>query len=587
MRQKSNYKILGLVGQGQFGKVFAAIERRSGILVALKELKSKQLSTSSFLRELNFLVTLDHFNIVTCRALEHGYQNRYLVMDYCEGGTLRNLLEESSQLTLNQSLKLILDLLSGLKFAHGKGIIHRDIKPENILLRISDRSWTAHIADFGIAKLQQEASIAGGMGDTGSPAYMAPEQFYGQYTHSCDLYAVGIILYELVVGERPFLGMPKELLAAHLNQPIILPKQVPFVLRSAIAKSLQKMPQRRFQSASEMHAALLLVQKILETDHYTQISQKFKSQGTILSPTSESILEHKITHLAIAGKQLYLGSSNHLQLQCYQDSSLEGAIIEQWSMTLDKSIRSIIPNDQGCMVSTLSSIYYLPQNTASPEFRFFISTSLPTVSFPTNNLVCSLDTSGSWLTVSYIPNKSKTPVFEIFKAPNCQLQRSQINRKPWQILIALDSRQGLGIYQNHQQETEFHLFNRRGHWLINSAIKTQLDSVVYNPLFSQQILATEVNNSAVALLITFEKFNIKRINLDIIPSLIVDCPQGYLLGDRQGNMVIINGDNQEVTQYQLSLPPGAEVTAIAFSTTQLLVGSTAADKSYLQRFSLK
>ncbi len=211
MRQKSNYKsnykILGLVGRGQFGKVFAAIDRHSGILVALKELNSKQLSTSSFLREFNFLVTLDHFNLVRCRALEHRQNNRYIVMDYCEGGTLRHFLDYSPQLTLKQSLKLIIDLLSGLKFAHGKGIIHRDIKPENILLKVSDRFWTAHISDFGIAKLHQETNPQGVMGDTGSPAYMAPEQFYGKYSYSCDLYAVGIILYELVVGKRPFSGV--------------------------------------------------------------------------------------------------------------------------------------------------------------------------------------------------------------------------------------------------------------------------------------------------------------------------------------------------------------------------------------------
>ena len=156
MRHKSNYKILNLVGRGQFGKVFVAIERSSGTLVALKELNSKQLSTSSFLRELNFLFTLNHFNIVNCRALEHYQNKRYIVMDYCEGGTLRDLLQYSPRLTLDQSLKLIIDILSGLKFAHSKGIIHRDIKPENILLKICDRGWTAHISDFGIAKLNQD-----------------------------------------------------------------------------------------------------------------------------------------------------------------------------------------------------------------------------------------------------------------------------------------------------------------------------------------------------------------------------------------------------------------------------------------------
>lgn len=588
MRQKSNYKsnykILGLVGQGQFGKVFAAIDRHSGILVALKELNLKQLSTSSFLREFNFLVTLDHFNLVTCRALEHRHNNRYIAMDYCEGGTLRHLLDDSPQLTLKQSLKLIIDLLSGLKFAHDQGIIHRDIKPENILLKVSDRFWTAHISDFGIAKLHQETILQGGMGDTGSPAYMAPEQFYGKYSYSCDLYAVGIILYELVVGKRPFSGMPKELLAAHLNQPVKIPQNMPFVLRSAIAKALQKMPQRRFQNADEMLKSLQLIQTIIETDNYTQIPSTTTLERKSLTPNSESLLAHKVTHLALASEQVYLGNGARFELRCYRDSSLEGAIVNQWSMTLDKPIRSLKLNDQGCMISTSSSIYYLPQDTTTPEFRFFVTTLLPVASFPTNNLVCTIDSLGYWLAASYLPKKSKTPILEIFKSPNCQLSRSQINRKPWKTLIALDCRRGLGIYQNGKGNSEFHLFNRRGNWLANFTLKTQLDLISYNPLFLNQIIATEVNNSGTAILISFEKFKTKRIDLHITPHLLVSCPQGYLFSDHQGRIALVEGNSHDVAHYQIPLPPASQVTAIAVSETQLLVASTSVDQSYLQRF---
>ncbi|MEM7590474.1 MAG: serine/threonine-protein kinase, partial [Cyanobacteria bacterium P01_A01_bin.83] len=304
MRHKSNYKILNLVGRGQFGKVFVAIERSSGALVALKELNSQQLSTSSFLRELNFLFTLNHFNIVNCRALEHYQNKRYIVMDYCEGGTLRDLLQYSPRLTLDQSLKLVIDILSGLEFAHSKGIIHRDIKPDNILLKICDRSWTAHISDFGIAKLNQEINPHGVMGDTGSPAYMAPEQFYGQYSYSCDLYALGIILYELVVGDRPFSGMPKELLAAHLNQPVAIPKQIPFILRSAIAKSLQKMPHRRFSCAAEMLKSLKLARTVLQSEHNTQSISTSELKNTTLASISPPTPVTKVTNLAVASELL-------------------------------------------------------------------------------------------------------------------------------------------------------------------------------------------------------------------------------------------------------------------------------------------
>lgn len=574
MKQKSNYKILDIVGRGQFGKVFVAVERKNGTLVALKELKPKQLSTSSFLRELNFLVTLNHFNIVTCRALEHYRNNRYIVMDYCEGGTLRDLLNNSAKLSFNHSLKLVIDLLSGLEFAHHRGIIHRDIKPENILLKISDRTWTAHISDFGIAQLHQNTPTI--MGNTGSPAYMAPEQFYGQYSYSCDLYAVGIILYELVVGERPFSGTPKELLSAHLNQPVTIPKSVPFILRSAIAKSLQKMPHRRFSSATEMLKSLKLAQTILQTKHYT--SALSLTESPLLTPISVEILPQPVTHLAFTSKQVYLARGDRLCLD-YRDVKK----VNRWEVTLDNQIRSLQLSSQGCLITTSSSLYYLPYDVTSKEFQFFRQTLLPIISFPTTNLVTAIDHRGYWLTASYLPYRSKTPAFEIFSLPNARLRRSQVNRKHWKFLVALDCRHGLGIYQNSQQRTEFHLFNRRGNWLANFTVQLQLNSVVYNPLFPNQFLATEVNNPNVAILITLEKFKIKRIELEITPTIVVCCSQGYLLSDRQGKIAIIDGDSFEISQLRLSLPTESVVTAIATSTTQLLVVS-ASSQVCLQRF---
>jgi serine/threonine protein kinase len=621
VKQKSNYKILSLVGRGQFGKVFVAIERQSGNLVALKELNQKQLSTSSFLRELHFLVTLDHFNIVTCKALEHYQNNRYIVMDYCEGGTLRNLLDSPYKLTLTQSLKLITDILAGLKFAHDKGIIHRDIKPENILLQMSDNhSWTAHISDFGIAKLHQEIHPQTIMGDTGSPAYMAPEQFYGQYSYSCDLYAVGVILYELVVGERPFGGMPKELMAAHLNQPVIIPKTVPFILRSPIAKSLQKLPHRRFQSAGEMLKSLQLVQEILQMEQCT-ISSAFRytSVSSVLPLTlvATEVLTAPVTHLAIAAAQVYLGIDDQIQIFSYQDASLGGEIINQWQISLDKPISTLEIRPQGCFITTASSVHCLPQDSNTEAFHFVYETLLPIASFPINKLVSTIDPQGSWLGISYLPHKSQTPAFEIFRLPNCQLKRlpegyasglatprqspadllrkrrlgfahasrSQINCKLWNYLFALDRRYGLGIYLNSKQHTELHLFNRRGHWLANFIVPIQLDLVTHNPLFPQQILGIETNNPDVGILISLERFNLKRIPVKIKPTLITTCPQGYLVSDRSNNVILINGKDFSVSQFLIPLATESTITAIAANLTHLLIASASPTQALLQRFS--
>jgi serine/threonine protein kinase len=154
--QFSKYRILGLVGSGQFGKVLCARMRDTGNLVALKELEHKRFPTSKLLRELRFLLTLQHENIVTCTALMHHQNYRYLVMEYCEGGTLRDLMNHSKTLSVQQCFDLINEVLLGLEHAHGENIIHCDIKPENILLKITAKGWLAKISDFGIARLSQE-----------------------------------------------------------------------------------------------------------------------------------------------------------------------------------------------------------------------------------------------------------------------------------------------------------------------------------------------------------------------------------------------------------------------------------------------
>lgn len=259
-----HYEILRQIGQGQFSKVFCAINRQTGQLVALKELNCQNFSTKLFLRELNFLVSLHHPNIVTFQGLEYISNNRYLVMDYCEGGTLRDLIDSQVSISTLDILKFINDILLGLEYAHSREVVHCDLKPENVLLEPQGNSWIARISDFGIARLLQEAGVSiVGIGATGSPAYMAPERFYGRYSIASDLYAVGIILYELLLGTRPFDGVPGDLIKAHLNQTISIPDSVPFILHSTIIKALQKLPQRRFASAAEMRKSIQLAREVL------------------------------------------------------------------------------------------------------------------------------------------------------------------------------------------------------------------------------------------------------------------------------------------------------------------------------------
>ncbi|OKH27097.1 serine/threonine protein kinase [Chroogloeocystis siderophila] len=274
----SQYQILELLGQGQFGRVFKAIYIPNDSLVALKELEKKRFSTRNFLREINFLTQLKHPNIVAFQAIEHNEKGRYLVLDYWDGGNLRHFMQSNNIISSIQSLKIIADVLAGLEYAHTRGIVHCDIKPENILLHQSETGWTACLADFGIALSQDCTEI-----NLGSPAYMAPEQFYGQFLPTSDLYAVGVVLYEMLLGYRPFSGSPGELMSAHLAQPIEIPNTIPLLLRSILSTALQKLPVRRFASATEMLKSIQLALIVEQSSVNTEKSQQIFNIKEIIS----------------------------------------------------------------------------------------------------------------------------------------------------------------------------------------------------------------------------------------------------------------------------------------------------------------
>jgi serine/threonine protein kinase len=263
----SRYRTLGLVGRGQFGKVFCARSRKTGEIFALKELEQRRFPTSKFLRELRFLLSLQHPHIVSCYAIEHNRGNRYLVMEYCEAGTMRELLNHSGGLSPLQGIKLILDTLQGLGHAHKSNIIHCDLKPENVLLKLTSKGWQAKVSDFGVAKLAQE--IGDASNNTGSPGYMAPERFYGEFSIASDLYAIGVMLYEVLLGRRPFSGSPSELMVAHINQRVHIPDTLPPGLHNVVAKSLEKLPGKRFSSALKMQEAIVAALKSGEASKET------------------------------------------------------------------------------------------------------------------------------------------------------------------------------------------------------------------------------------------------------------------------------------------------------------------------------
>ncbi len=547
----SKYHILALVGQGQFGKVFCALNRESKQLVALKSLEQKNFSTHKFLRELRFLLTLKHPNIVPCHSLEYFEHGRYVVMDYCEGGTLRDLME-SRQLSRLNSLQLIADLLLGIIYCHHQGVIHCDIKPENILLNISNQGWIPRLSDFGISRSINDSNYSYS-GYIGSPAYMAPERFYGHYSVSSDIYAIGILLFELIVGDRPFSGLYQELVKAHLTQPVNIPDTVPFLIRSTITKALQKLPQNRFKSAEEM---LKLVNLALEIEKATKPGNLRVTNNEIqirYSPFETIPLSKSVHYLTIDNDQIYQVTKEQLVID--QLHSAHPHISPEFQINLPAHFTQIhLTKDSAFIVVNFAdeaSLYRFNKNQIKPEKIELNSLFV----WKKSAVLTAIDPAEKWLAIAKFSENSCQ--LQILKLPNLKPVNSLLIFQKLTHLFALDSRHGLAIFTD-TEKTIFQLFTRRGNWLQSVSLPLILSQII--PSFSNphRLFAVE-NNTNQGLIIELQPFRVTRVNLNINPNLTVAIPWGFVLAEKSGQVVLLNQNGQLRGYFQVS----ATITAIA------------------------
>ena len=256
-----------LLGEGAFAYTWRAHDTRLGRDVAIKILREiyarDAAFTARFRREAIAVASVSHRNVVD--VYDHGPHDDtlYIAMEYVAGRTLRQVrLDFGGRLPAARAVDLIVQILRGLQAVHRAGIVHRDIKPENIL--VGDDGIT-RLADFGIATDQSGSSLTITGTTLGTAAYMAPEQARGEHlTPAADLYAVGIVLYELLAGRLPF---PQDnavamMLAHQQVSPPSIRQTVPDAaipnrLEAIVLATLAKVPAVRFQSASEMERALL------------------------------------------------------------------------------------------------------------------------------------------------------------------------------------------------------------------------------------------------------------------------------------------------------------------------------------------
>lgn len=594
------------------------MHRKTGRLVALKELNRDRFSTHKFLRELRFLLSLQHEHIVTCQAMEQTSTGRYLIMDYCEGGTLRNLLEEDVMLHPLQGLQLITQILAGLAHAHEHEIVHCDIKPENILLTVTATGWTAKISDFGIARLSQEMAVDD-FSNTGSPAYMAPERFYGQYSIASDLYAVGVLLFEMLVGQRPFSGVPTELMSAHLNRAVQIPDTVPADLQAVIRTALQKLPARRFRSAQAMKTALETAiagatERLSQEWQPTELLRaRNPAPGVPFQADYQELLDTPIPQLVryqphnastLPGDwqdhQFFRVYGNRIGLQTYVSLSAElrsvlAAPLQEPPTTmprvrLPEAIAQLVVQPRGCWAVTQQAVYWLNAALFYPEPDTPPSQPQLLIEFERQSQVAIAPT-GTWLATAQptgTPATSQLKVWPLRHFPYRPIL-TQPTPTPFQLLIP-DARH-LGVVshltdassQSSITGVRIDLFSRRGTEVGCLKLPLPLRQLVPT-LTPYRLLATEPQSPQSFLFLDLKPLRIQRVGLGLTPHLFAATSWGYAVISQAGQIILLDPYGQIMGEIAGPRQP----TAIAFlSPQQLLIATWEETQGYLYGVNLQ
>jgi len=290
----NNYKVIDVLGSGTFGKVLLAYDELADHNVAIKTFVNHNFSHSDIIRELQFLASLKHPNIVT--FYHHFFQNDNLniVMEYCANGTLSDQLTCGKYET-DEAINVVIKLLEALEFIHQKNIIHRDIKPTNVLF---DENLSPKLSDFGV-------SNTGG----GTLLYLPPvnnlDNSYSNNDVRTDIYSLGLVFLEMLLGDNPFNNLTNdEIHNSKLNQ-LYINQSLPYWLQEVVLKATHPQPEFRFQSAREFISALQsrsvpykinsdnikadrffeFAKRLLNQKHWTK-SKKFIDKGLELYPES-------------------------------------------------------------------------------------------------------------------------------------------------------------------------------------------------------------------------------------------------------------------------------------------------------------
>lgn len=257
----NRYRLTEQIGMGGMAIVYRAVDLRTGHNVAVKVLRPEYNEDSEFIsrfqREAEAASKMTHHNIVNLLDVGMDGENRYLVMEYVQGKTLKTVIQERGKLSPALAGQIAIRILSALEHAHRNGIVHRDIKPQNILVHADGH---IKVADFGIARIANSSTLTKGDNVMGSVHYFSPEQAKGEGANAAsDLYSTGIVLYEMLTGRVPYDGdNPVAVAMQHLHATPVpiqnLAPDVPPALVRVCMKAMEKNPAMRYQTARDMAA---------------------------------------------------------------------------------------------------------------------------------------------------------------------------------------------------------------------------------------------------------------------------------------------------------------------------------------------
>jgi serine/threonine-protein kinase len=370
------YEILEKLGEGGFGIVYKANDTSLDRIVAIKQLKVELSSSPEYLerfkREARLMGSLNHPNIVKMLEVFEDAGRYFIVMDYMPNGSLADKLKDGKPLTLERTVEILNPIAKAIDYAHSKNLIHRDIKPSDILFMEGDEPV---LSDFGLVKSMESTGLTTTGVAFGTPEYMSPEQILGkELTPATDLYALGIISFQMLTGEVPFKGnTPFEIQEGHVHKEIpdvvkinlSLPKEISKITNRILAKTVAE----RYTSAKDFVRDLDVVidQQIINQNQekFSQVQKNIRNKEF----SKASILLHELITIKYSDELAQmLEDCNHKQKKMEEYKNLENQAIEiNGKLTiLEKKEPWIKSDPKDDILPNTSSIPSIEEKTEKP-----------------------------------------------------------------------------------------------------------------------------------------------------------------------------------------------------------------------------